>query len=218
MNLVHWWRVSDAVMQTAALVLFAMSVASWVVMVWKLRLVLRARGDTVRSLAGFWSCPDWPQADASVRAADREKLVLPLVDAAAAARSANVERGAVDFRPTSSVHATRLLRAALAGSTARLQSGLAVLATIGATAPFVGLLGTVWGIHHALAAMAGAGQISVERLAGPVGEALIMTAAGLAVALPAVLGYNGFGRVVAGVEAELEGFAQDLLGICTGAG
>ena len=92
-----------------------------------------------------------------------------------------------------------------------------VLATVGATAPFVGLLGTVWGIYHALAAMAGAGQISVERLAGPVGEALIMTAAGLAVAIPAVLGYNVLGRTVARLEADLEGFAHDLRELCASA-
>ena len=115
------------------------------------------------------------------------------------------------------LHATRLLRGALSAGTARLQYGQVVLATVGATAPFVGLLGTVWGIYHALAAMAGAGQISVERLAGPVGEALIMTAAGLAVAIPAVLGYNVLGRTVARLEADLEGFAHDLRELCASA-
>ncbi|OJU89781.1 MAG: hypothetical protein BGO13_14475 [Burkholderiales bacterium 66-5] len=85
-----------------------------------------------------------------------------------------------------------------------------LLATVGATAPFVGLLGTVWGIQHALMQLAGNGQISMEKLAGPVGEALIMTAAGLAAAIPAVLAYNGFGRSVGEIEAELEGLAHDL--------
>ncbi|MGB6101529.1 MAG: MotA/TolQ/ExbB proton channel family protein, partial [Comamonas sp.] len=92
----------------------------------------------------------------------------------------------------------------------RLRYGQVLLATVGATAPFVGLLGTVWGIQHALTQLAGSGQISIERLAGPVGEALIMTAAGLAAAIPAVLAYNGFGRSVGEVEAELEGLAHDL--------
>jgi biopolymer transport protein ExbB len=87
----------------------------------------------------------------------------------------------------------------------RLQFGQVLLATVGSTAPFIGLLGTVWGIYHALTSIAGAGQISIERVAGPVGEALIMTAAGLAVAIPAVLAYNGFGRVIGAIEAELEG-------------
>jgi biopolymer transport protein ExbB len=84
-----------------------------------------------------------------------------------------------------------------------------VLATVGATAPFVGLLGTVWGIYHALIGIDSAGT-SIEKLAGPVGEALVMTAAGLAVAIPAVLAYNIFGRSIARIEADLEGFALDL--------
>ncbi|WP_313759478.1 MotA/TolQ/ExbB proton channel family protein, partial [Diaphorobacter nitroreducens] len=105
---------------------------------------------------------------------------------------------------------TRVLRDALHGVLGKLQFGQVLLATVGSTAPFVGLLGTVWGIYHALTAMAGAGQISIERVAGPVGEALIMTAAGLTVAIPAVLAYNWFGRVIGRIEADLEGFARDL--------
>jgi len=105
---------------------------------------------------------------------------------------------------------TRTLRDALHAIMGRLQFGQVLLATIGSTAPFVGLLGTVWGIYHALIGIAGSGQISIERVAGPVGEALIMTAAGLAVAIPAVLAYNWFGRVIGRIEAELEGFARDL--------
>ena len=88
--------------------------------------------------------------------------------------------------------------------------GSTLLATIGATAPFVGLLGTVWGIHHALGTLAGSGQVDIAQLAGPVGEALVMTAAGLAVALPAVLAYNLLGRAAGTLEALLEGFAHDL--------
>ncbi|MBC7598577.1 MAG: MotA/TolQ/ExbB proton channel family protein, partial [Polaromonas sp.] len=85
-----------------------------------------------------------------------------------------------------------------------------LLATVGSTAPFVGLLGTVWGIYHALVGIAAAGQITIDKVSGPVGEALIMTAAGLAVAIPAVLAYNIFGRNISRIEADLEGFAFDL--------
>jgi biopolymer transport protein ExbB len=92
----------------------------------------------------------------------------------------------------------------------RLQWGQVVLATVGATAPFVGLLGTVWGIYHALTGIASAGQLSIEQVAGPVGEALIMTAAGLGVALPAVLAFNVMGRMINRLEHELEGFAHDV--------
>jgi len=91
-----------------------------------------------------------------------------------------------------------------------------LLATAGSISPFVGLLGTVWGIFNALTGMAEAGQLTIDKVAGPVGEALIMTAAGLAVAIPAVLGYNLLGRRVALIEAELEGFAHDLRGLLTG--
>ena len=87
---------------------------------------------------------------------------------------------------------------------------LVLLASIGATAPFVGLFGTVWGIYHALVGISLAGSITIEKVSGPVGEALIMTAAGLAVAIPAVLAYNVFGKQVGACEAELEGFAHDL--------
>ena len=92
----------------------------------------------------------------------------------------------------------------------RTQEGLAVLATVGSTAPFVGLFGTVWGIYNALVKIGASGQASIDRVAGPVGEALIMTAAGIAVAVPAVLAYNVFGKLVGACEAELEGFAHDL--------
>jgi biopolymer transport protein ExbB len=91
-----------------------------------------------------------------------------------------------------------------------LQSGQVLLATVGSTAPFVGLLGTVWGIYHALTGISNAGQLSIAQVSGPVGEALIMTAAGLAVALPAVLAFNVMGRVINRLEQELEGFAHDL--------
>jgi biopolymer transport protein ExbB len=92
----------------------------------------------------------------------------------------------------------------------RLQFGQVLLASVGATAPFVGLLGTVWGIYHALSGIALDGQITIERISGPVGQALLMTAAGLAVAIPAVLAYNILGRTIARLEAEIEGFALDL--------
>jgi biopolymer transport protein ExbB len=109
-----------------------------------------------------------------------------------------------------------VLRDALHDVLARLQYGQVLLATVGATAPFVGLLGTVWGIFHALTALAGAGQVTIDRISGPVGEALVMTAAGLAVAIPAVLAYNVFGRLIGRMEADLEGFALDLRELLAG--
>lgn len=92
----------------------------------------------------------------------------------------------------------------------RLEFGQVLLASIGSTAPFVGLLGTVWGIYHALGSIAASGQAQIENVAGPVGEALIMTAFGLVVAIPAVLAYNILGRLVRQLAEELDGFARDL--------
>jgi biopolymer transport protein ExbB len=110
---------------------------------------------------------------------------------------------------------TRVLRDALHAVLDKLQFGQVLLATVGSTAPFVGLLGTVWGIYHALTGIASSGQITIDKVSGPVGEALIMTAAGLAVAIPAVLGYNVFGRLIGRIEADLEGFARDLRELLT---
>ena len=104
----------------------------------------------------------------------------------------------------------RRLRGGLHTVLAQLQWGQVLLASIGSTAPFIGLFGTVWGIYHALISISASGAITIEKVAGPVGEALVMTAAGLAVAIPAVLAYNIFGKMVGECEAELEGFAHDL--------
>ena len=216
MGPLHWLRQGDGVTQATALLLLAMSVASWVVMLWKLRLMQRARRDVARATAAFWQAPDWDSAQQQVAAFDREALVLPLADAAKnIATSAGAIRAKASFNPLSAQASlgqqlTRVLRDALHAVLGKLQFGQVLLATVGSTAPFVGLLGTVWGIYHALSAMASAGQISIDKIAGQVGEALIMTAAGLAVALPAVLAYNVFGRQIAQVEADLEGFAHDL--------
>jgi biopolymer transport protein ExbB len=106
---------------------------------------------------------------------------------------------------------TRSLRQALNRATADLERGQVFLASIGSVAPFVGLFGTVWGIYHALAVIGATGQSTLDKVAGPVGEALIMTAVGLFVAIPAVLAYNTFNRVQRLVIADLDGFAHDLL-------
>jgi biopolymer transport protein ExbB len=220
MDALHWWRQGDAVTQGAALVLLAMSVASWVLILWKARLVLRAGADVSRCTAAVWQAPSLDVAAQRLAVLDPQALVAPLVAAA---------QGVVQPPATSSAAATlalsgplpqqltRVLRDALHGVLGRLQYGQVLLATVGATAPFVGLLGTVWGIFHALTSLAGGGQITIERISGPVGEALVMTAAGLAVAIPAVLAYNVFGRLISRIEADLEGFALDLRELLAGA-
>jgi biopolymer transport protein ExbB len=198
----------DAISKAVVLTLLAMSVTSWVIILWKAWLLQRAGGDVARSVAAFWQSPDVHTAIDKIQAFDRHALVLSLIVAtqfeAGAAKSSLALAG--DKAP----QLTRVLRNALHAALNKLQFGQVLLATVGSTAPFVGLLGTVWGIYHALTAIATAGQISIDRVSGPVGEALIMTAAGLAVALPAVLAYNVFGRSIGRIEADLEGFARDL--------
>lgn len=206
MNLKQVFAQSDVIGQAVALLLLAMSVASWVVILWKAWMLRRAGGDVARGVAAFWQAPSVADAQASVGGFDRRALVLPLIEATQ--RPAG--DGTLATAGDRSQQLTRTLRGALQDVSGRLQFGQVLLATTGAIAPFVGLLGTVWGIYHALTNIASSGQISIERVAGPVGESLIMTAAGLAVAIPAVLAYNWFGRAIGGIEAELEGFARDL--------
>jgi len=193
------------VSRAVATLLLAMSVASWVVILWKAWLLRRVAGDVARSLAAFWQSASIEKACEKVAAFDRESLVLPLVTATQAQR-----HGTLATAGEPAAQLTRLLRDALHLVLRKLQFGQVLLATVGSTAPFVGLLGTVWGIYHALTGIKGAGQITIDQVSGPVGEALIMTAAGLAVAIPAVLAYNVFGRRIGRIEADLEGFAFDL--------
>jgi biopolymer transport protein ExbB len=195
----------DAISKFVAFLLLAMSVASWVVIVWKAWVIKRAVPDVARSIAAFWQAPDLAQAQLTVASFDREGLVLPLITASQAKAV-----GTLASVGDKAQQLTRVLRDALHAVLLKLQFGQVLLATVGSTAPFVGLLGTVWGIYHALIGISGAGQLTIDKVAGPVGEALIMTAAGLAVAIPAVLAYNLFGRYVSRIEADLEGFARDL--------
>ena len=135
-------------------------------------------------------------------------VVLPLLQAAQGLNTAAPHTLAASGDRSQQL--TRVLRDALHSVLHRLQYGQVLLATVGSTAPFVGLLGTVWGIYNALTGIGLDGGFRIEQVSGPVGEALVMTAAGLVVAIPAVLAYNVLGRQIARIEADLEGFARDL--------
>ena len=195
----------DALSITLALALLAMSVASWTVIFYKAWLLHRVSADVVQGKAAFWQARDVQQGTQALASVERTAVLLPLAQA-----SQQLMPGTLGAQGDVSAQRTRVLRDALHAVLHRLQSGQVLLATVGSTAPFVGLLGTVWGIYHALTGIATAGQLTIERVAGPVGEALVMTAAGLAVALPAVLAFNVMGRVINRLEQELEGFAHDL--------
>ena len=196
---------TDALGRAVAALLLAMSLCSWFLIVWKTWTLSRAWRGLQRAQSAFWQAPSLAQAPDTVAAWDTELVVLPLL-----AVVQNPLAGTLDAAVPAQQRHTRLLREALHQVLQRLQSGQTVLATIGAVAPFVGLLGTVWGIYHALLGITLSAQLSLDRIAGPVGEALVMTAAGLVVAIPAVVAFNAFGRWIARMEASLEGFAFDL--------
>jgi biopolymer transport protein ExbB len=201
-----FWSQTDAVGRLVAVLLLAMSISAWVLIFWKSWVLRRAAADLARAVPSFWDAGSLDAGRERLGRLDREALLLPLLDAA----TLQPGHGTLQSAGRLDSQLTRRLRDALHRGLAHLQFGQVLLASIGATAPFVGLFGTVWGIYHALASISMAGSITIEKVAGPVGEALIMTAAGLAVAIPAVLAYNVFGKRVAACEADLEGFAHDL--------
>ena len=205
MSAVNAFLQGDVATQTVTVVLLAMSVGSWVIILWKSWLLRRASGDVARSVAAFWQSASAQDAWVKITAFDRSALVTPML------RATHLEAsGTLAAAGDRSQQLTRVLRNALQQSLSQLQQGQVFLATVGSTAPFVGLLGTVWGIYHTLIGMTGTGQVTIDKISGPVGEALIMTAAGLAVAIPAVLAYNVLGRSIGRIEVVLEGFALDL--------
>jgi biopolymer transport protein ExbB len=205
-GLAQFWDGSDFVGRAVTLLLLAMSVAAWVLILWKGWLLRRASADIARAVPAFWDAATLADGRARLAALDREGVLLPLLDAAAAQPLA----GTLEAAGRLESQLTRRLRDALHRGLAHLQFGQVLLASVGSTAPFVGLFGTVWAIYHALAGIAAAGSITIDKVSGPIGEALVMTAAGIAVAVPAVLAYNVFGKWVAACEAELEGWAHDL--------
>jgi biopolymer transport protein ExbB len=211
MSLLTFWLEADFVIRFVAVALLCMSVGTWVVIVWKWVVLRRVQRDVPQSVAAFWQAAQFDEAMLRVAPFDRDQCVKPMLDVAVLPLG-----GTLAAAGEREHQLTRVLRDSLQATLRRLQWGHLWLATVGAISPFVGLLGTVWGIFNALGGMAEAGQITLDRVAGPVGESLVMTAAGLAVAIPAVLAYNVLSRIVGQVEIELEGFAQDLLNLLTG--
>jgi biopolymer transport protein ExbB len=209
LGIAHYWAQADVVIRAAAWLLLAMSVASWFLILWKAWAWLRVRRAS-RALDRFWSARSIDEAIADFRPLDSESLFVPLAASAQQAATRQFDAASMAARTDRSELITRALRQRINEAAARLEAGQTLLASVGATAPFVGLFGTVWGIYHALIGIAASGAIAIEKVAGPVGEALLMTALGLAVAVPAVLGYNAFTRVNRKLLSELDGFAHDL--------
>ena len=216
-GLSHVWHQGDWITRTVVIVLLAMSVVSWIVIAIK-AVNLRRHRAQARGCEGFWHSADFAGGLAKLEANARGAGDNPFRALALEGRDATHHILHLDGGAPGQLHdsldvsdwVTRSLRNAIDDFTARLQSGLGILASVGATAPFVGLFGTVWGIYHALLGIGEAGAATIDKVAGPIGEALIMTALGLAVAIPAVLGYNALVRGNKGVLHKLNRFAHDL--------
>ncbi|MBN3851689.1 MULTISPECIES: MotA/TolQ/ExbB proton channel family protein [Burkholderiaceae] len=217
-GIAHFLTAGDFVTRGIALALLVMSVLSWSVMIVKgwnvirLKRLARSVEQATRHLDAFTDSAKPAENRAAMLRAN-PFLALALAGKEAAEhhrRMQPLQRERVDV----SDWITRCLKDTMDESIAHLQSGLSILASVGSTAPFVGLLGTVWGIYHALLAIGMAGESSIDRVAGPVGEALIMTAFGLFVAIPAVLGYNALTRANKALAGKLKRFAHGLHAYC----
>jgi biopolymer transport protein ExbB len=210
-GLVNLWVAGDGVTRFVALLLLAMSLASWTVILLKTLNLLTVRKQAVR-IEAFWRTTDVVQGLQALgsEASNPFRTLVQSGQQAMSYVNKDTQRAELSQQIDISDWVTRGLQNAIDDATAHLQSGLAVLASVGSTAPFIGLFGTVWGIYHALMQIGMAGQATIDKVAGPIGEALIMTALGLAVAIPAVLGYNALVRGNKFIIGRLNRFAHDL--------
>lgn len=201
----HVWAQGDIVAKSTIVILSIMSLFTWYIMVTKLwdQRKLRQSAKTVEKQ--FWTAPSLKDGVERLKKGDDFRTV-----AEDGLRAASHHDGRLTDRIDLHEWITMSLQRSVEQVNAKLQSGLAFLATVGSTSPFIGLFGTVWGIMNALTSIAVAGQPSIDRIAGPVGEALLMTAFGLWVAVPAVLGYNWLLRRNKGIQDSLRNFASDL--------
>lgn len=204
------WAQGDLVIQGVAVILLLMSIASWYIIVSRTIRSLRLRR-AARTSAQFWHAERFEEGLTLLGRAAGQNPFQYLAQEGAHARDHHIACAQELHGQLSLADwLTASLRNAIDEAAERMQSGLSILASVGSTAPFVGLFGTVWGIYHALVGIGVSGQASIDQVAGPVGEALIMTAFGLAVAIPAVLGYNTLVRWNKGVLGQLNRFAHQL--------
>lgn len=202
------WSQGDFVTKAVVVLLVAMSIASWTVIVSKALQLLRYRSASHAAGHAFWDATSLPEGLSTLGSSNPFSAIAQAgVDAM---RHHTAHKGHLHDQLSVSDWITLSLRQAIDDTSGALQSGMAVLASVGSTAPFVGLFGTVWGIYHALVSIGTSGQAGIDKVAGPVGEALIMTALGLAVAIPATFGYNALVRGNKSVIAKLNKFGFDL--------
>jgi biopolymer transport protein ExbB len=213
----HFLAQTDAVGRTLLVFLLLMSLASWYLIATKTLALWLERRRSARFLESFWNARSVSAVQRHLEERHPDEPFSHLAWHAIIATQHHQRHGAnrLNEAGSPSEFLTRAMRRVIDEDTARLESGLTVLASVGSTAPFVGLFGTVWGVYHALVTIGTTGQGTLDKVAGPVGEALIMTALGLAVAIPAVLAYNFTVRRNRIVLAQLDAFAHDLFSFLT---
>ncbi|OYU31258.1 MAG: biopolymer transporter ExbB [Comamonadaceae bacterium PBBC2] len=204
------WSQGDAVAKGTLLILVLMSMGSWYVIFTKFAEQAKLNKQAKAAQDSFWSASTVAQGKDTLEEGSAFRFIAEKGLEGASKHTGLL--GAVDFNEW----VTMSIQRAIGNVQSRMQDGLAVLATVGSTAPFVGLFGTVWGIYHALVKIGMSGQASIDKVAGPVGEALIMTAIGLAVAVPAVLGYNFLVRRNKAVMEQVNAFGSDLHAVLLG--
>ena len=213
----HFLAQTDSAGKAILAIMLVMSIATWYLIVTKGIETLARRRRSTRFLALFWDSPSLAAVERHLEQHHPNDPFSHLAYHAIVSSRHHARHGLDRLNEAGSGadFLTRSIRRVIDEETAKLESGLTVLASVGSTAPFVGLFGTVWGVYHALVAIGLAGQGTLDRIAGPVGEALIMTALGLAVAIPAVLAYNALVRSNRMVLAQLDAFAHDVFAFLT---
>jgi len=206
------WAQGDFVSKGTLIILVIMSMGSWYILITKLYESLKVAGEARAARKGFFKHESLSIAANTLKPGSAFRFI-----AETGVEAGDHHEGALTEHIDRNTWITMSVQRSVDDVQSRLQDGLAFLATVGSTAPFVGLFGTVWGIYHALTAIGIAGQASIDKVAGPVGEALIMTAIGLAVAVPAVLGYNWLVRRNKVTMEAVRGFSADLHGVLMGA-
>jgi len=212
----HFISQTDGMGKVVLALLLALSVASWYLIVTKAIANMGARKRADAFLKQFWEASSLEEMKTTLSAGSDDNAFSDLARQALAVNNGN-QRGVEKLLAAGGMgeYLTRVLRNGIDQEAAKVEHGLTVLASAGSAAPFVGLFGTVWGIYHALVQIGMSGQGTLDKVAGPVGEALIMTAVGLAVAIPAVLAYNAFTRRNRLWLAQLDNFAHDLYALVT---
>ena len=208
-GLANVWLQGDFVTRAVAVLLLGMSLASWIVILIKALDIIKFKKHA-RVVHTFWHSEDFANGLARLGSDPSNPFRQLAVEGREATQHHRNTKAQLHDTLDVSDWVTGCLRNCIDEFTARLQSGLAILASVGSTAPFIGLFGTVWGIYHALIAIGTSGLSTIDKVAGPIGEALIMTALGLAVAIPAVLGYNALVRGNKHILIRLNSFAHDL--------